>query len=57
MIEKDTHKMVPFGLNKVVALNRDSEEHRLCYKIFDILWLKSDGEDINLMKYELKQRK
>ena len=43
--------MVPFGLNKVVALNKDSEEHRLCYKIFDVLWLKEEMEEINLMKF------
>ena len=49
--------MVPFGLNKVIAVNKDSEEHRLCYKIFDVLWLKEEGEEINLMKFQLKQRK
>ena len=43
--------MVPFGLNKVIAVNKDSEEHRLCYKIFDVLWLKEEGEEINLMKF------
>lgn len=25
--------------------------------IFDVLWLKEDDEDINLMKYPLRQRK
>jgi ATP-dependent DNA ligase len=57
VIEKDGHKMVPFGMNKVVALDKDNSEQRLCYKIFDILWLKEEEEDINLMKYPLKQRK
>ena len=52
-------KMVPFGLNKVIAVNKDkdSDEHRLCFKIFDVLWLKEEGEEINLMKFELQQRK
>ena len=51
VIERETMKMIPFGLNKVVALNKDSDEHRLCYKIFDLLWLKEEGEEINLMKF------
>ena len=32
--------MQPFGLNKVVALAQDDSDMQLCYKIFDILWLK-----------------
>lgn len=30
---------------------------QLCYKVFDILWVKKDDEDINLMGYALKERK
>jgi ATP-dependent DNA ligase len=30
---------------------------QLCYKIFDILWVKKDNEDINLMSYPLRERK
>jgi hypothetical protein len=33
--------MVPFGLNKVVAMDKDASELQLCYKIFDIMWLKA----------------
>lgn len=45
--------MMPFGLNKVVALGQDSDM-QLCYKVFDILWVKKEDEDINLMSYPLK---
>lgn len=57
VIERGSLKMVSFGLNKVVALDKDNSEQRLCYKIFDLLWLKEENEEINLMKYPLKQRK
>lgn len=40
VIERHTLKMAAFGMNKMVALNKDTDEYRLCYKIFDILWLK-----------------
>lgn len=33
--------MMPFGLNKVVALGND-DTMQLCYKVFDILWVKKD---------------
>ena len=52
--------MQPFGLNKVVALGSDSDM-QLCYKIFDILWVRADDVDspqeINLMSHPLKDRK
>ena len=48
--------MAPFGLNKVVAMGQDSDM-QLCYKIFDMLWVKKNNEDINLMSYRLEDRK
>ncbi len=30
---------MPFGMNKAVALGQDADME-LCYKVFDILWLK-----------------
>ena len=39
VLEKNSLNMVPFGLNKVVALGQDSDM-QLCYKVFDILWVK-----------------
>lgn len=30
---------------------------QLCYKVFDILWVKKEDEDINLMGYALRERK
>ena len=48
--------MQPFGLNKVVALGGDSDM-QLCYMIFDILWLKVENVEINLMNHPLKDRK
>ena len=55
--------MVPFGMNKIVALsNIDGNENRssnmhLCYMIFDLIWVKLDNEEINLMKFTLEERK
>lgn len=49
--------MAAFGMNKMVALNKETEEYQLCFMIFDVLWLKEDNQEINLMKYPLKQRK
>lgn len=49
--------MTPFGMNKMVALNKDTDEYQLCFMLFDVLWLKEDNEEINLMKYPLRQRK
>ena len=56
VLEKNSLNMMPFGLNKVVALGQDSDM-QLCYKIFDILWVQKDDQDINLMGYPLKERK
>lgn len=60
VLEKNTLKMQPFGLNKVVALGSDSDM-QLCYKIFDILWVRADdgdsSQEINLMSHPLKDRK
>ena len=39
VIEKSTNKIMPFGMNKAVALGQDADME-LCYKVFDILWLK-----------------
>lgn len=30
---------------------------QLCYKVFDVLWIKIDGEEMNMMKSPLKDRK
>jgi ATP-dependent DNA ligase len=48
--------MMPFGLNKVVALGQDSDM-QLCYKVFDMLWVKKENEEINLMSIPLRERK
>jgi hypothetical protein len=40
VLDKDENKMMPFGMNKVVAINNEDSNFVLCYKIFDILWLK-----------------
>lgn len=47
---------MPFGLNKVVALGQDSDM-QLCYKVFDMLWVKKENEEINLMSIPLRERK
>lgn len=56
VLEKCTLNMMPFGLNKVVAMGQDSDM-QLCYKVFDLLWVKKDNEDINLMNVPLRERK
>lgn len=56
-MERNSLKMIQFGLNKVVALNKQSDEFQLCYKIFDVLWVKDDGHETNLMKLPLKNRR
>lgn len=56
VLEKESFKMMPFGLNKLVASGEEADM-QLCYKIFDILWVKKEQEDINLMGYPLKERK
>lgn len=32
--------MVPFGMNKVVALSNVASDMQLCFKVFDVLWIK-----------------
>lgn len=32
--------MARFGMNKIVALNKETDDYQLCLMIFDILWLK-----------------
>lgn len=48
---------MPFGLNKPVALQHQTENLQLCYKIFDIMWLKVENDEMNLMGYPLRERK
>lgn len=57
VIDTEDKKMMPFGLNKTVALNHETENLVLCYKIFDIQWLKVENEEMNLMVYPLRERK
>ncbi len=49
--------MVQFGMNKVVALSNSQGDMQLCYKVFDVMWLRIDGEEMNMMKSALKDRK
>jgi hypothetical protein len=56
--------MAPFGLNKLVANENNFQEdgddrYQLCYKIFDILYLKmdEDSEEIIMFTKSLKERK
>ena len=58
--------MAPFGLNKQVAMKSEEElgdefaHMQICYKVFDILYLKAHGEEseeINLMGARLQDRK
>jgi ATP-dependent DNA ligase len=42
VLEKETMKMMPFGLNKVTASRKDDDSLQLCYMVFDILWVKVD---------------
>lgn len=41
VIEKASRQMAAFGMNKMVALNKE-DEYQLCFMIFDVLWLKED---------------
>jgi hypothetical protein len=54
VLEKHSLQMVPFGMNKVVALSNSDSDMQLCYMVFDILWIKLDNEDTNMMKFPLK---
>ncbi len=49
--------MVQFGMNKIVALSNNEGDMQLCYKVFDVMWLRIDGEEMNMMKNTLKDRK
>ena len=56
------NEAAPFGQNKPVALRTEPlEDHlQLCYKVFDILYIKGPGDDseeVNLMGARLKDRK
>ena len=58
--DKENQTMAPFGLNKNVAGTEDNERFHLCYKIFDILFVKRKGDEsqeIDLMGAFLKERK
>lgn len=57
VLEKDTLNMVPFGMNKMVALGNDTSKMQICYKVFDALWVRIDTEEANLMGYTLRKRK
>jgi DNA ligase-4 len=51
---------VQFGLNKPIAREGDQEEgeYRLCYKVFDILYVKGfRGEECNMMNLKLGDRR
>ena len=69
MIVWDNYKnqMAPFGLNKNVARVESGQEkidgvdrYQLCYKIFDILFIKGGGpesQEIDLLGAPLHERK
>ena len=58
VLESHSLKMVPFGMNKQVALDKQHNPSlQLCYKIFDVLWVKCDNDHVNLMEYDLGRRK
>lgn len=42
MINSSDHKMKKFGYNKLIALIETGMQ--ICYKIFDLLWLKEGNE-------------
>ena len=47
VIEKDTGMAVPFGANKPTAQQQDEDSYpyQLCYKVFDVLYVKSQGDE------------
>lgn len=51
VVNKDNNQPIQFGMNKAVALTDDHEgEMRICYKIFDILYVKgTTGEEVITM--------
>ena len=57
VVDTDDGKMMPFGLNKTKAHNQEEANLQLCYRIFDILWVKSDDVEMSLLKITLRERK
>lgn len=41
VVDKNTGDQVRFGLNRTVAKDTADDTYGLCYKIFDILYLKT----------------
>lgn len=47
VLEKNTLNMVPFGMNKQVALDHDkslTSNMQICYKVFDTMWVRQENE-------------
>ena len=60
VVDTATSCNIPFGLNKPVALAENNDSTlQLCYKIFDLLYVKGNkGEEVNLIKtLKVKDRK
>ncbi|EGR30594.1 hypothetical protein IMG5_128250, partial [Ichthyophthirius multifiliis] len=58
VLEKESGQSVQFGMNKVVALSNEDTDFCICYKVFDILYIKTkNGNDVNLLSSTLKERK
>ena len=64
--DSEKQQVAPFGMNKQVAMRTEEEEEaansghlQICYKVFDILYIKGhgDSEEINLMGARLQDRK
>ncbi len=66
--DNEKKQVAPFGLNKQVAMRTEEEDAgdkandhlQICYKVFDILYIKAHGEDseeINLMGARLQDWK
>lgn len=48
---------MPFGMNKTTAMETENEDLQLCYKVFDILYVKGfKGEECNMSSFKLKDR-
>lgn len=58
VVDKHTGESVRFGLNKTVAREVDDDTYRLCYRVFDILYVKGlKGEECNMMNLKLSDRR
>lgn len=60
VVDTATRMSIPFGMNKPVALAENNDSTlRLCYKVFDLLYVKGkQGEEVNLIKtLKCKDRK